>query len=88
VVSLGGSKGRKLIPEDEWNSEAYRQARNDRSAVESLIFCLKHTYEFGRLHRRGIEAVRAELLEKVLAYNAHRIRLLRGRRRETAQQAA
>jgi hypothetical protein len=88
VVSLGGSKGRKLIPEDEWNSEAYRQARNDRSAVESLIFCLKYTYEFGRLHRRGIEAVRAELLEKVLAYNAHRILLLRERRRETAQQAA
>ena len=88
VISFSGSKGKKLTPEKDWNSEPYRQARDDRSAVESLMFCLKYTYEFGQLHRRGIEAVRAELLEKVLAYNVARILLLRERKRDAKAKAA
>ncbi|MFH1037114.1 MAG: hypothetical protein V1789_00405 [PVC group bacterium] len=41
VVSISGSKGKKLIGEEDWESEDYQDARDDRSAVESLIFVLK-----------------------------------------------
>jgi len=88
VISFSGSKGKRLTSEQDWDSEPYRQARADRSAVESLMFCLKYTYEFGRLHRCGIEAVRAELLEKVLAYNVCRILLLRQRKRSVSKKVA
>ena len=40
-VSISGSKGKKLIPEEDWTSEIYSQARSDRSAVESLMFATK-----------------------------------------------
>jgi len=73
VASISGSKGKKLIGEEDWESEVYQDARVDRSAVESLIFVLKYCYYFGRMGRRGLEAVRAEMLEKALAYNCCRI---------------
>ena len=72
VVSVSGAKGKKLTPEKDWNSEEYQTARSDRSAVESLMFTLKYCFEFGQLRRTEIEAVRAELLEKVIAYNSCR----------------
>ena len=80
--SLSGSKGKKLLPEEEWNDPAYIEARRQRSAVESLIFTLKHVFAFGRLRRRGREEVYAQLLEKVIAY--HFSRMLRVRLRKTA----
>jgi hypothetical protein len=73
VVSFSGSKGKNLIPAEEYESEAYRSSRNDRSAVESLMFCVKHNHGFDRLMRRGIESVRSELLEKIIAYNFFRL---------------
>ena len=88
VISFSGSKGKKLTADQDWDSEPYAQARNDRSAVESLMFCLKYTYEFGRLRRRGLAAVRAELLEKVLAYNTCRLLLLRERQQAAKRKAA
>ena len=84
IVSISGSKGKKLIGEEDWESEEYQDARNDRSAVESLIFVLKYCYYFGRMGRRGIEAERAEMLEKVLAYNCCRI--IHERKEERRQQ--
>jgi hypothetical protein len=45
----------------------YSTARNDRSAVESLMFVLKYCFGFGVLRRRGLDQVRAELTEKVIA---------------------
>ncbi len=30
---------------------------------------LKYVFEFGRMRRRGLENVRAEMTEKVIAYN-------------------
>jgi hypothetical protein len=77
VVSISGSKGKKIIGEEDWISEDYIDARNNRSAVESLMFTIKYCFDFGRVMRRGIENVRAELLEKVLAYNFCRIFELR-----------
>lgn len=77
VVSINGAKGKKLTPVDEWNSEEYRQARADRSAVESIMFTLKYVFDFGYVRRRGIDEVKAELLEKVIVYNLMRIITLR-----------
>jgi hypothetical protein len=73
TVSFSGSKGRRLLGEWEWWDEERMRARRERPAVESVMFTLKYCYRFGRLSRRGIEAVRAELWEDVLAYNFFRM---------------
>ena len=73
VFSFSGAKGKKLISEEDWGTEEYRKARNDRSAVESLIYTIKYGFDFDHVMRRGLENVTAELLEKVLAYNLCRI---------------
>lgn len=79
VVSISGSKGKKITSEADWYSPVYREARANRSAVESLIFTLKDGYEFGQLARRELDNVRAELLEKVLAYNLSQMTRIRRR---------
>ncbi len=88
ILSIGGAKGKKLIPETDWNSLEYMEARAERSAVESIMFTLKYVFEFGRLRRRGIEEVRAELLEKVIVYNFCRAIVLRQRAKEKNKKAA
>lgn len=80
VVSLSGAKGKRITSAQEWNRPDYRAARANRSAVESLMFTLKEGYEFGQLLRRENENVRAELTEKVLAYNIDQIIRVRKRR--------
>jgi IS5 family transposase len=87
-ISISGAKGKKLTTLEDWESETYRDARRYRSAVESLMFTIKDGFAFGELGRRGIEAVRDELLEKVLAYNCCRSILLRQRQREELERAA
>jgi hypothetical protein len=57
----------------QWKSRPYRQARAERSAIESLVFTLKEGFEFGEIARRTHENVLAEMLEKVLAYNISQI---------------
>ena len=90
VVSIGGAKGKKLIEAQQWNSRPYRQARTERSAMESLLFTLKEGFQFGVLARRSHGNVLAEMLEKVLAYNISQI--IRSRKKlsesEKIQQAA
>src|SRR5207344_514440 len=49
VVSISGAKGKKLIEEQQWKSRTYRQARAERSAIESLVFTLKEGFEFGEM---------------------------------------
>ena len=61
----------------QWKSRPYRQARAERSAIESLVFTLKEGFEFGEMARRTHENVLAEMLEKVLAYNIFQIIRLR-----------
>jgi hypothetical protein len=87
-ISISGAKGKKLTTPDDWDSQEYRDVRRNRSAVESLMFTIKDGFEFGELGRRGLDAVRDELLEKVLAYNCCRIVLMNRRRQETLDQAA
>jgi len=76
VVSINGSKGKKITPEEEWESTAYKEARNGRSAVESIIYTLRSKFHLSTFTRRGIERVRAELTEKVIAHNFWRIAYL------------
>jgi hypothetical protein len=68
-VCLSGSKGKKITPPELWDSAEYIAGRRKRSAVESLMFTIKYLFEFGALRRRGIENVRAELIEEIIAYN-------------------
>jgi hypothetical protein len=72
-VSINGSKGKKITPVEEWESELFNELRSHRSAVESLMFTGKFKFNFGQFSRCGIEAVRAEMLEKVIAHNFWRI---------------
>jgi IS5 family transposase len=85
-ISISGAKGKKITPPEEWDSEVHQEARNNRSAVESLMFTLKDGFEFGRVSRRGIEAVRSELTEKVLAYNFCRAIEIRTRKQKELRQ--
>jgi IS5 family transposase len=85
VVSIGGAKGKKITEAQQWNSLPYRQARAERSAIESLLFTLKEGFEFGRLVRRSHENVLAEMLEKLLAYNISQIIRLRKKLAELEQ---
>lgn len=87
-ISISGAKGKKLTDEADWDSAVYRDARRNRSAVESLMFTIKDGFEFGELGRRGLESVRAELMEKVLAYNCCRIILMKKRKREVLDSTA
>lgn len=63
VISINGAKGRASL------RLVFGEARNKRSAVESLMYTLKRCFDFGEVARRGLLAVFAELLEKALAYN-------------------
>jgi hypothetical protein len=64
VVSIRGAKGKKLIEAQQWKSKPYRQARAERSAMESLVFTLKEGFEFGEMMRRTHKNLLAEMLEK------------------------
>lgn len=88
VVSISGAKGKKLIEAAQWKSQPYRQARAERSAIESLVFTLKQGFEFGELMRRTQVNVLAEMLEKILAYNISQMIRVRKRLTEEAQPAA
>lgn len=75
VISINGAKGRALTARADWDSDEYAFARDQRSAVESLMFTLKQGFDFGAVARRGLAAAHAELLEKALAYNVcHMVR--------------
>jgi hypothetical protein len=87
VISISGSKGRRLTSREDWQSDAYAEARDLRSAAESLMFTLKDGFSFDAVARRGLAAVEGELLEKVLAYNLCRMAITR-RSSETQDRAA
>lgn len=82
IVSVNGSKGKKLTPEEDWESQAYKDARAARSAVESLVFTMRYKFHLYRFSRRGIEAVRAELFEKAIVHNLWRAAQIRKKRSE------
>lgn len=79
TISMNGATGKRITPEELWESVAYGQARNKRSAVESLVFTFRFKFHLYRFSRRGIVAVRTEMYEKVIAHNFWRAALLRKR---------
>jgi hypothetical protein len=81
-VCIGGSKGKALLGEELWNSKTHVDVRRMRSGVESLMFTLKYVFEFGHMRRRGLENVRAEMTEKIFAYNFAMIARRKAERRE------
>lgn len=83
-ISFSGSKGRKIIPAEQWDTPEYLELRNERSAVESVIFTLKYVFDFDRARRRGLTAVKEEMTEKIIAHNFWRMALLRKRALQTA----
>jgi len=85
VISINGSKGRALTARADWNSDEYALARDQRSAIESLMFTLKQGFDFGEVARRGLVAAHGELLEKALAYNlCHLARMRRAKEAATS----
>ena len=89
-VSFSGSKGRRLM-RGEWGLPEFRLLRDLRSPVESLVYTLKWAHGLGRMRRTGLSDVRAEMLEKAVAYNFGRALLLREReakRREEEKRKA
>ncbi len=81
-VSFSGAKGRKVLGEELWNSEEYKELRDDRAAVESTIFTVKHKFNLRSFCRRGLPGVRMELAGTVFAYNLWRMAYVRRRQRE------
>jgi len=73
VVSFSGAKGRRALGDDIYECDAARLLRNERSAVESTMFTLKHKLGLRRFCRRGIEGVRADLSATVFAHNLWRL---------------
>lgn len=89
VVAINGAKGKKLTSDEQWHSDEHAQARNLRSAVESLMYTIKQGFNFDEVARRGLDAVHAELLEKVLAHNlCNLIRVRNHKQRQTPALAA
>lgn len=84
VVSFSGAKGKKITANADYENRAHVQARKDRSAVESLMFTLKHNNDLETLMRRGIDNVLEELLEKVITYNFFRTIMLRKQKQTAA----
>lgn len=79
TISMNGAKGKHITPEDQWSSPAYEEARDKRSAVESLVYTMRFKFHLHRFSRRGIDAARSEMYEKVIAHNLWRASLLRKR---------
>jgi IS5 family transposase len=85
VISMSGSKGRAITARADWNSDEYILARDQRSAIESLMFTLKQGFDFGEVARRGLVAVHGVLLEKALAYNLCHLARMRGAKAAAAR---
>ena len=85
VISINGAKGRALTTRADWKSDEYAEARDLRSAVESLMFTLKQGFDFGYVARRGLDAAHGELLEKALAYNICRMARMRATDEDSAR---
>ena len=85
-VSFSGAKGRKVLGEELWDSPEYKALRDDRSAVESTIFTVKHKFNLRSFCRRGLSGVGMELAATVFAFNLWRTAYQR--RHSRSRQAA
>ena len=81
IVSFSGARGKKLLGQERWESDSYTQARRARNGAESGIYVLKKKAGFEQLAANGMERVRGELYEKVLACNGFKLVELRRQKR-------
>jgi len=82
IMSINGGKGKNITPDADWNSAEYQNERNYRSGIESVIFTIKYLFQFGTMRRRGIDNVKAEMLEKIIAYNFYKINWLKNKKKK------
>lgn len=75
--SFSSSKGKAITPKHDWESQSYKNLRSWRSAVEALMSHIKGVFGFGKVIRRTLKKVQAELMDKVLTYNFVRLSCLR-----------
>ena len=73
LVSVSGSKGKKLLGEDLYESENYQLARNIRSISEAGISKLKNYHNLERFTVCGLKRVRQETLISAIGFNLERI---------------
>ena len=76
-VSFSGAKGKKLLPEEDYQSRTFQKLRNERSWVESTMAILKDFFDLHRFHRRGLEAVTQEIQAVACFHNLSLIAKLR-----------
>jgi len=57
IFSISGSKGKNMTTEEEWDSDEYKETRNNRSAVESLMFTIKHNCNYSPYFKTTIMSV-------------------------------
>jgi IS5 family transposase len=85
TMSMNGATGKLVInaiSPELWEREDYQDGRRLRGLMESPIFVLKQMNGLDRMRRTGVAAVRREITEKVIAYNA--VRAVQLRKRATA----
>jgi len=75
--SFSSSKGKAITPKHDWESQDYKNLRSWRSAVEALMSHIKGQFGFGKVIKRTLKKVQAELMDKVLTYNFVRLSCLR-----------
>ena len=73
LVSISGSKGKKLLGEEIYESENYQLARNIRSISEAGISKLKNYHNLERFTVCGVKRVRQETLISTIGFNLERL---------------
>lgn len=87
-ISFSGAKGKAVLGEETWQLPEYEKLRNDRSAVESTIFTFKHKFNMRRFCRHGLDGVKKDLSEAVLAHNLWRMAYVRKQKYDEDDPAA
>jgi len=73
LVSISGSKGKKLLGDDLYESENYQLARDIRSVSEAGISKLKNYHSLERFTVCGLKRVRQETLISAIGFNLEKL---------------
>ena len=73
LVSISGSKGKKLLGEEIYETENYQLARNIRSISEAGISKLKNYHNIERFTVCGLKRVRQETLISAIGFNLEKL---------------
>ena len=73
LISISGSKGKKILGTELYDSQQYKLARNIRSISEGTISKLKNYHGLKRFRVCGIKRVRQETFIAVIGFNLERL---------------